>query len=37
MGDVLGEDGPLPEEPTGRLRRLMRKGPPKVDETLYDL
>jgi putative FmdB family regulatory protein len=37
MGDLFGEEGPLPEEPAGRLRRLMRARPPKVDETLYDL
>jgi putative FmdB family regulatory protein len=37
MGDIFGEDGPLPEEPVGRLRRMMRTRPPKVDETLYDL
>ncbi|MGA2068496.1 MAG: zinc ribbon domain-containing protein [Thermoguttaceae bacterium] len=37
LGDIFGEDGPAPEEPAGRLRRLMRKRPPKVDKTLYDL
>ena len=36
MGDLFGEDGPVPEEPGG-LRRFLRKRPPKVDETLYDL
>jgi putative FmdB family regulatory protein len=37
MGDLFGEDGPAPAEPAGRLRRLLRNRPPKVDETLYDL
>ena len=37
MGDVFGEEGPEPPEPGGRLRRLVKKRPPKVDETLYDM
>jgi putative FmdB family regulatory protein len=37
MGDVFGEDGSAPEEPIGRLRRLVKQRPSKVDETLYDL
>jgi putative FmdB family regulatory protein len=37
LGDVLGEDESTAEEPISRLRRLARKRPPKVDETLYDL
>jgi len=37
MGEIFGDEGPLSEEPAGRLRRLAKKRPPKVDETLYDL
>ena len=38
MGDVFGDEGgPMPEEPGGRLRRLARRRPPKVDETLFDM
>jgi hypothetical protein len=37
LGDLFGEGDLEPEEPAGRLRRLGRKMPPKVDETLYDL
>ncbi len=37
MGNVFGEDLPVPDEPAGRLRRLAKKRPPEVDETLYDL
>jgi putative FmdB family regulatory protein len=37
MGEVFGEDAPAPVEPTGQLRRLVKKRPPEVDETLYDL
>lgn len=37
MGDLFGDEGPLADEPASRLRRLVKKRPPKVDETLYDL
>ena len=37
LGDLFGDAGPEPEEAAGRLRRLVRNQPPKVDETLYDL
>ncbi len=40
MGDLFGDEGAEPdgsEPPVGRLRRLARKRPPKVDETLYEL
>ncbi len=37
MGDIFGEEGPLPDEPAGRLRRFMKKPPVRVDQTLYDL
>jgi hypothetical protein len=37
MGDLFGEDVPVPDEPAGRFRRLLKKRPPEVDETLYDL
>jgi putative FmdB family regulatory protein len=37
LGDFFGEDGPEPGEAADRLQRLVRKRPPKIDETLYDL
>jgi ribosome-binding ATPase YchF (GTP1/OBG family) len=37
LGDFFGEEGPESGEAAERLQRLVRKRPPKVDETLYDL
>ena len=38
MGDLLEEEGPLPEEGKSTFRQMSRRmKPPSVDQTLYDL
>jgi hypothetical protein len=37
MGDVFEGEGGEIDESGGRLRGLIRKSPPAVDHTLYDL
>lgn len=37
MGDLFEGEGPLAAEKGGKLRNLLRKRPPAVDNTLYDL
>jgi putative FmdB family regulatory protein len=37
MGDVFGDDMPESADLPGGLQRTLRRRPPAVDETLYDL